>query len=316
MDLAFLAVMQSFREGAGAFLNSFLNQMTELGDKAVVPVLLALVYWCISKEFGTYLLLGYHWNRLVNGFLKVTACAYRPWIRQPSLIPDADAVKGATGYSFPSGHSMNAATIFGGVAVNKKINKSLRIAGLVIMLLIGFSRLYMCVHTPQDVLVGLILGCIVMYFACRALPHIENSKNGDIITATISIVIAIAIAVYASLKSYPVDYDEAGQILVDGAKMAEDTFKAVGWNLGFFIGWIIERRFVKFSSEGSIQARCLRLFCGLGLYYFFNLSILPLIKNAIGGNVGIIVNCLLQMLFIVLLYPMCVKAVQKKREKI
>ncbi len=35
---------------------------------------MALVYWCISKSFGTYLLMGWSGNRLVNGMLKVTAC--------------------------------------------------------------------------------------------------------------------------------------------------------------------------------------------------------------------------------------------------
>jgi hypothetical protein len=43
-----------------------------------------------------------------------------------------------------------------------------------------------------------------------------------------------------------VDYDSAGKVLVDGAKMANDTFKGVGWNTAFFTGWVIERRFVKF----------------------------------------------------------------------
>lgn len=51
--------------------------------------------------------------------------------------------------------------------------------------------------------------------------------------------IAVAVAVFAAVKSYPVDYNEAGELLVDGAKMANDTYKGVGWCVGFLIGWIL-----------------------------------------------------------------------------
>lgn len=316
MDLVILHAMQAFREGYGAFLNTFLNQMTSLGDKNVIPVLLAATYWCVSKDIGTYLLFGFHWNRLVNGFAKVTVCAYRPWIRDPSLIPDATALPGATGYSFPSGHSMNAATFFGGIGVNNQLRKNLRTVGWIVMALIGFSRIYMCVHTPQDVLVGLLLGCMVMFGTCKILPLIESAKNGDLIAAILSLVLAVCIAVYAAVKSYPVDYDATGKILVDGSKMAVDTYKAVGWNCGFFVGWIIERRYVKFTSEGTISNRCLRLIVGLLSYYFINLAILPIIQNVIGGIPGTIINCFLQMLYIVLLCPICFKLYQEKTGKV
>lgn len=87
---------------------------------------------------------------------------------------------------------------------------------------------------------------------------IEKKKNADIVIAVISILINIALAVYASVKNYPIDYDSSGAILVDGAKMANDTFKGIGWNLAFFIGRVIERRFVKFTSDGTIERRCFR----------------------------------------------------------
>lgn len=315
MDLLILHALETFRVGSGAFLNGFLYQITELMDKEVIPVLLALVYWCISKDLGTYLLLGFHWNRLANGFMKISACAYRPWIRDPSLVPDAKALIGATGYSFPSGHTMNGATFFGGIGVCSEFGRLLRISAWVIAFFVAFSRIYMCVHTPQDVTVGLIVGSLVMYAAYRLLPVILARKNGDLITAAITMTISILIAVYASLKSYPVDYNAEGKLLVDGAKMAVDTFKAVGWNLGFWSGWIIERRYVQFSSNGDMEQRLLMGICGVIGYYFFYLSIVPLIKIAIGGIAGTVTGCFLQMLYIVLLFPICIKLYQNKTKK-
>ncbi|MBR3264493.1 MAG: phosphatase PAP2 family protein [Erysipelotrichaceae bacterium] len=71
-------------------------------------------------------------------------------------------MKTATGYSFPSGHSMNASTVFGGGVVRRDLPFVLRITLFLIMSLVGFSRLYLGVHTPQDVLVAFIAGMFVM----------------------------------------------------------------------------------------------------------------------------------------------------------
>ena len=81
LDISILLVLQDFRNGPGAFLAGFLSKMTWLGEINTVIVIMALIYWCVSKDFGTYILMGWSGNRLVNGMLKVTACVYRPWIR-------------------------------------------------------------------------------------------------------------------------------------------------------------------------------------------------------------------------------------------
>ena len=125
MDIDILLALQDFRNGPGAFLASFLAKMTWLGELNTALVIMALIYWCVSKEFGSYLLMGLSGNRLVNGMLKVTVCAYRPWIRDARVVPYGDSIKTATGYSFPSGHTMNAATVFGGGAVRPNPGSSI-----------------------------------------------------------------------------------------------------------------------------------------------------------------------------------------------
>ena len=74
MDINILLALQEFRDGAGAFLAGFRSKMTWLGEINTVIVIMALIYWCVSKDFGTYILMGWSGNRLVNGMLKVTAC--------------------------------------------------------------------------------------------------------------------------------------------------------------------------------------------------------------------------------------------------
>ena len=78
MDINILLALQDFRNGPGAFLAEFLKKMTFFGELNTMLVVLAIIYWCVSKEFGTYLMMGWNGNRLVNGALQLTACAYRP----------------------------------------------------------------------------------------------------------------------------------------------------------------------------------------------------------------------------------------------
>ncbi len=128
MDIDILLGLQQFREGAGAFLTEFLRKMTFFGKMNVVLLIVGVIYWCVSKEFGNYFLMGWSGNRIVNGLLKVTFCAYRPWIRDTRIFPHDEAKLTATGYSFPSGHSMNGASLFSGGAIRKDLPRALRIA--------------------------------------------------------------------------------------------------------------------------------------------------------------------------------------------
>jgi undecaprenyl-diphosphatase len=307
MDIDILLGLQQFREGAGGFLTEFLSKMTFFGEMNVVLILMAVIYWCFSKEFGNYLLMGWSGNRVVNGLLKVTGCVYRPWIKDARIIPDSAALRTATGYSFPSGHSMNATSLFGGAAIRKELPRVLRVVLGLITVLIAFSRIFLGVHTPQDILVGTAAGLLVMWLTSKLIKWIEAHPGKDILVMCVGIGIAAAVAVFAAVKPYPVDYDEAGKILVDGAKMANDTYKGVGWCVGFMAGWVLERRYIGFSTDVPMMTRIVRLVTGVFSYYVLSLILLPLIKTWIPGAGGTIVTCFLQMFFVTFLFPLCMK---------
>ena len=312
MDIRYLLALQEFRNGPGAILAAFFAKMTFLGELTTALFIMAAIYWCIDKELGTYLLMGFSGNRLVNGVLKVTVCAYRPWIRDPAIVPHGDAITTATGYSFPSGHTMNAATVFGGGAVRKDFPARLRIMLGLMVVLVAFSRNFLGVHTPQDVLVGMIAGTLVMYLTCRLMTWLGDHPEKSTLVCVIGLVLAAAVALYAGLKSYPQDYDSAGKLIVDGAKMANDTFKGVGWCSAFLVGWILERRFVRFSTDIPLTAKLTRLTYGLVSYYAVSLILVPLLKDWIGGPVGTLVSCFLQMFYISFCFPLVIKYLEKQ----
>lgn len=316
MDIDILLVLQEFRNGAGACLVDFMLKMSYIGEMETVLIIMALIYWSVSKEFGSYLLMGWSGNRVVNGLLKVSACVYRPWIRDARIVPDSEALSLATGYSFPSGHSMNAASLYGGGAIRKELSKALRIVLGIIAVLIAFSRNFLGVHTPQDVTVGLGAGLLVMWLTAKLLAWVEKHPEKDVLVMCAGIGIAIAVAIFAALKSYPEDYDAAGKLLVDGAKMAKDTYKGVGWGIGFLAGWVLERRYIRFSTDVPMMTRITRLATGLLGYYAISLILNPILKQYIPGAGGTIAACFMQMFYVTFVLPLCIKLVSKERGKI
>ena len=315
MDIEILLALQRFREGTGGFLTDFLSKMTFLGELNTVLVIMAVIYWCVSKEFGTFLLMGWSGNRLVNGVLKVTACAYRPWIRDARIVPYGNSITTATGYSFPSGHTMNAASVYGGGAVGKDMPRVLRAVLGIIIALVAFSRIFLGVHTPQDVIVGAAAGLAVMALTGKLLQWLAAHPDKDWVVVCAGVALAAAVAVYAGVKPYPADYDAEGKLLVDGAKMANDTFKGVGWCAAFLIGWVLERRFVGFSTDVPMKKRVSRAVTGLLSYYAVSLILVPLVKNWIAGPAGTIASCFLQMFCVAFLFPLLLKICEGKNEE-
>ena len=310
MDIRILLALQEFRNGVGACLVDFMSKMSFIGEMNTVLIIMALIYWCVNKEFGKYLLMGWSGNRVVNGLLKVTGCIYRPWIRDARIVPESEAMATATGYSFPSGHSMNAASLYGGAALRRELSKAFRIALGLIVALIAFSRNFLGVHTPQDLLVGVGAGLIVMWLTARLMAWVEAHPEKDLMVMCAGIGIAVAVAVFAAVKPYPADYDAAGKLLVDGAKMANDTYKGVGWCIGFLMGWVLERRYIGFSTDVSMMTRVTRLTTGLLSYYAVSLILNPLLKGWVPGVGGTVLTCFIQMFYVTFIFPWCMKKLE------
>lgn len=311
MDIDILLQLQDFRNGIGGIFAGFLSKMTFLAEALPLFIIMAVIYWGFNKRLGTFLLMGWSANRLLNGFLKITVCAYRPWIREDAVEPFGDAKSKATGYSFPSGHSTNAASVYGGAMLWKGSPAMLRILLGGILVLIPFSRLYLGVHTPQDVLCGVGIGLTVMWLTRLLLQQIDAHPKTDWLVLCVGVTLAVFLAFYAIFKSYPVNYGDDGKLLVDGAKMAQDTFKCVGWSSAFLIGWFLERRFIGFSTDISGGRKATRIAWGMFGYYAVTLILIPLVRKALDGTAGTVTACFIQMFYIVFVFPLVFSLIEK-----
>ncbi len=221
----------------------------------------------------------------------------------------------ATGYSFPSGHSANATSLWGGLAADKKVPKVLRVLLVVLVVLIGFSRNYLGVHTPQDVAVSIILGVVTLFTAYKIMAMLDKHPKWDIWVLLGGIVLSALLVLYAALKSYPMDYDAAGALIVDPAKMAADSYKNAGMALGFFLGWFLDRRVIKMSDCVSNTTRVVRAILGCVAFEFVESVAAPWVGELIDGSMGKFVQQFVLVFFILALMPLVFKLTDRLTEK-
>lgn len=262
MDMTYLLWLQDFRVSINDALTPFLEELSlfALTWLVFVPV---FVYWCMNKRDGLFLFVSMGISWFFNGVVKLTVCAYRPWIRDPRIVPAGDAIKTAGGYSFPSGHTMWSSPVYGGVAVlARKRAAWLSCLCVILILLTAFSRNYLGVHTPQDVVVGTTLGLFAVWIASKILAHPEKE---NIILVT-GLVLCVLDLVYVMNKSYPMDYVD-GKLLVDPVKMMNDTFHGIGMMAGIIIGRWIEREYIDFKATGFSAKGIILTVIGFVPYY-------------------------------------------------
>ena len=269
-QIDYLLLLQNFRDVTGGIFDNLFLHITIFGEVIIPMLFICAIYWCVNKQAGIYILWNYMFGFITNMFLKCTACVYRPWILDSRIHPIESALPAATGYSFPSGHTAGAVSVWGGSAVAFWKNKILRYSLIILVLLIGFSRNYIGVHTPQDVIVSLFVGAFLLWCTQKLMNWVYNDRESgkrDLLTVVSVSLISILILLYVNLKWYPTDYLN-GKLLFDTTHVKIDAFARVGMIIGTMCGWIIEKRFVNFETGNVRFLKNIFRFCiGIGFLY-------------------------------------------------
>ncbi len=273
---------------------SIFKMFTLLAEEAVIIGVICLLYWCVNKALAYKTCFAYFISGLVVQALKITFRVPRPWVKDPSFHPVGDAIETATGYSFPSGHTQSATALYGTLGTQTK-RKAWRIFWFVSIAGVAFSRMYLGVHTPQDVLVSFTVSTLLIWGMNVVMRKTGENLNKEVVAL---LMIGASIAVIA----YSVILLKNGTIEL---KYASDCCKAGGAGVGFAIGWYIERKYINFKERAcSNGMQVIKYVIGIGIA----LGLKAGLKVILGSTIPMdIIRYMIVVLWITAIYPVFIK---------
>jgi membrane-associated phospholipid phosphatase len=245
MQLEILRWIQRFSHPV---LDVVAEALTMLGEPVLIAVLFCALYWCYDKKLGETVIFSMMASLCLNGILKDFFALPRP-IGEEGIV--SRRVETATGYSFPSGHTQSATAFWSPIMLAAK-GMIGRVVPILIILCVGWSRLYLGVHYPRDVLGGIAFGLL----ATLVIRFLLKKNRWGVALALCLLLAAVAVLTGESA----------------------DTMKSVGLTVGAAGGLLLERRYVKFTIPKAAKTLVLRLLGGLviiGVLYALPKLLLP-----------------------------------------
>ena len=238
-------------------LDCFMLLVTKLGEETAFLVAALIVFWCVDKRKGYYLLSVGFLGTMASQFLKITCRIPRPWVLDENVTILEQAREAAAGYSFPSGHSQNAVGTFGAIAAFTG-NRAVRWLCISVCILVPLSRMYIGVHTPADVLAG--AGMALALVIVLKKPVLRGTDTVMKLLLTGMIFLSAALLLYVELWPFPADVDAHN---LESA--LKNAYTMLGSTCGAaFICWA-DRRVLNFSTRAVWWAQLLKVILGLGL---------------------------------------------------
>lgn len=156
------------------FLDPLMRFITTLGNGGAVWIVIT-VLMLISKKYrktGIMMTMGLVLCMLIgNVILKPLVARLRPF----QILSGIELlIKAPRDFSFPSGHTYSS--ILSGTIIFAR-HKRIGIYALILAVLISFSRLYLYVHFPSDVLAGAIFGVLTALLSIRTVLFCEKNEK-------------------------------------------------------------------------------------------------------------------------------------------
>lgn len=245
------------QEHATPALTAFFTTITSLGSLEFYMLAIPIIYWIMDKHFGFRFSIFFIVSAYLNSAAKHIFQTERP-PRDIRLVTQE-------GYSFPSGHAQGSTVFWGFLALKQKASWAYALSALMI-LLISFSRIYLGVHWPIDILGGVSIGVVLLALYAR-FSH-------------------------GNLESIPLHTWIIGStilaLLLYWLHPTGDGPMAVGFMLGALIGYRLELLYVQFEEKGTLFQNISKLVLGVALLFLLRIILKPLVSPLPHGLATII----------------------------
>lgn len=250
-------IIKAIQSISNPFFDKVFQGITMLGEEYFFIIVMTLIYWCIDKKLGYRIGFAFLPGGAINGCVKSILKVPRP-IGEPGIR--SLRIETAPGYSFPSGHTQSAATFWAVLMTNLRKSWAY-IIGIIIIIAVGVSRLYLGVHRPVDVLAGIMLGFVWVFISNWMVNISERTGNGGIF---LIFIIPMLVGLY--FLRYP------------------DYYKASGTVLGFYIGYVIESRYINYDVDADILKQILKYIIGVAVVIAIKIFVKKLLPEGIGWD--------------------------------
>ena len=232
--------------------------ITFMGEEMFFLLFIPLLVWSVDMAIGVRVGIAFLLSAYLNPVLKEVFKEPRPF-----HIDSTVKLSEAEGGGMPSGHAQTSVMVWGVLAwqVGKKWFWGVAVA---LMLLIGFSRIFLGVHFPHQVLSGWMVGIVILAAYLLLEPRVEHWLGGLRLHEQLAVAFGIPVLLALAFPS-------------------DSTVAAMAVMAGFGCGLAITHQYIPFSTAGYWWQRLVRYAIGAAVMLGIYLGLSAIFPEAAGG---------------------------------
>jgi membrane-associated phospholipid phosphatase len=251
-------------QGLGDWQTLPMKLFSFLGTEEFFMLVLPILYWCVDSLLGIRVAIILMLSTSLNGALKLAFHDPRPYWYSTSV----HSLATETSFGVPSNHAQSATVIWGILAAYLRKWWGW-LAAVLLILLIGLSRLYLGVHFPQDVALGWLIGGLLLWLTLRFWDPVnawvkKQNAGRQVLAAFLAslVVFLLPLIPFVWLKATNWQPPQEWAAYATQAISMQDAVTAAGTLFGLLVGLVWLARQGGFQTIGLWWKLVLRYLLG------------------------------------------------------